>query len=346
MDSILLSVTLLIASFPSALNLEQEGPAPKLPAVVELFEDDADGLLKLLNNPGDGPGNGQAETTEVFSGKQCIKVTNYQRFNRNLPGWNHLIREKPKPGEYRYLRFAWKGDGTTCLMLQLHDATDWHLRYTAGPNPYGWMTQFVADKAPAAWTVVTVDLFKDFGDRTLKGMAFTIHGGAGYFDHVYLGRTIEDLDRIDAHGLTKKEILLDKADLDRLWQELSADDAAKQYRAFWTLVAGRERSATYIKGKLAPSSTTDAEGKQMREWIRHLDSPNFAVRTKASAELKKRLDLASPLLEAELTRAPSSETRRRIESLISELPSRDRERLRRVTAQRALDYLGTAKKEM
>ena len=34
---------------------------------------------------------------------------------------------------------------------------------------------------------------------------------------------------------------MEKADLDRHWQELSVDDAAKQYRAFWTLVAGRER---------------------------------------------------------------------------------------------------------
>ena len=344
MDSLLVSLMLMIAGYWAAPNLEPEEPAPKHPAVVELFEDDADGLLKLLTNPDDRPGNGQAEAVEVFSGKQCIKVTDYQRFNRNLPGWNHLIREQPKAGEYRYLRFAWKAEGTTCLMLQLHDATDWHLRYTAGPNPYGWMTKFVADKAPAAWTVVTVDVFKDFGERTLTGMAFTIHGGAGYFDHVYLGRTIDDLDHIDAHGLTKNEIFLEKADLDRHWQELSVDDAAKQYRAFWTLVAGRERSATYIKDKLAPPKTTDAESKQVREWVRKLDSGSFAERTKATAELKKRLDLALPLLEAELASGASPEMRRRIESLIAEMPSRDRDRLRRATAQRVLDFIATPKK--
>src|SRR5258706_3537139 len=122
------------------------GPPAK--DVVELFEDDIDGILKVLTNPGDAPGQGQAEGPGAFSGKTCLKVTEYQKFNRQMPGWNYAIREKPKPGEFRYLRIAWKSEGANCLMLQLHDATDWHIRYTAGPNPYGWQTRFVGPKAP------------------------------------------------------------------------------------------------------------------------------------------------------------------------------------------------------
>src|ERR1043166_6311692 len=185
----------LILSILGFSQVEREKTAlPKNDAIIELFEDDADAFLKLLTNPGDAPGQGEAESAIVFSGKKSLKVTQYQRFNRTLPGWKYAIREKPKAGAHRYLRFAWKSDQSTCLMLQLHDATDWHIRYTAGQNPYGWATRFVAEKAPTKWNLVTVDLFKDFGDRTLTGIAFTIHGGNGYFDHVYFGRTLDDPD--------------------------------------------------------------------------------------------------------------------------------------------------------
>jgi hypothetical protein len=58
-------------------------------------------------------------------------------------------------------------------MLQLHDEKDWHIRNTAGQNVMGWTSKFVADKAPAEWTVVTVYLFADFGERTLRGITLT-----------------------------------------------------------------------------------------------------------------------------------------------------------------------------
>ena len=50
-------------------------------------------------------------------------------------------------------------------------------------------------------------------------------------------------------------------------------------------------------------------------WVRNLDSETFAVREKATAELKKRLDTVVPLLEAELARSPSPEARRRARAL-------------------------------
>ena len=50
------------------------------------------------------------------------------------------------PGEYRYLRFAWKADGCAGIMLQLHDERDWSIRYTAGIDQPNWGTKFVADR--------------------------------------------------------------------------------------------------------------------------------------------------------------------------------------------------------
>src|SRR5262245_25496208 len=131
---------LLLALFPPVQLGGGDGAKgaepPKRGPVAELFEDDADGLLKVLTNPGDGPGKGEADESVVFSGKRSIKITEYQRFQRRVPGWDFAIRERPAAGQYRYLRFAWKSQGATSMMLQLHDSTDWHIRYTAGPNPY------------------------------------------------------------------------------------------------------------------------------------------------------------------------------------------------------------------
>ena len=317
-------------------------PKPKVGPVATLFEDDAEALLNLLTNPGDGAGKGEAEGVVVFSGKKSLKITHYQRFHRTLPGWDFPIREKPKAHEYRYLRFAWKAGGSNCLMLQLHDTLDWHIRYTAGANPYGWATRFVSDKAPGDWQLVTIDLFKDFGERNLTGIAFTINGGAGYFDHVYLGRTVEDLDRIDASGLAGKRLDLKAEELNRLWDELVAADAAVAYRAFWRLVAGREASVAYLKRKLALDPVPGAEGQEVREWIRMLDAESSRVREKATAELKKKLDVAAPMLEAELARSPSAEVRWRIEKLLAGRGGEDRDRQRREKARRVLQFVAEA----
>jgi hypothetical protein len=82
----------------------------------------------------------------------------------------------------------------------------------------------------------------------------------------------------------------------------------------------------------------------LHDWIRNLNSGNFTLRVQATAELKKRLEAALPLLEADLARGPSAETLRRLESLIAELPNREREQLRRVTAQPVLAYIATQMK--
>jgi hypothetical protein len=327
--------TIALLTLSTNLAAMELGPTLKRAPVAELFEDDAEEFLKLLTNPGDAPGRGEAEAKVVFSGSKSIKISEYQRFHRKIPGWDFTICEKPKPGEFRYLRIAWKSEGANCMMLQLHDATDWNIRYTAGANPYGWATRFVSDRTPKAWRVVTIDLFKDFGDRKLTGIAFTIHSGVGYFDHVYLGRSIDDLDRIDANKLTRKKIALAEKELAQLWQDMAAEDAAVQYRAFWTLAAGREASAAFLKSKLTPSKAADAE---LKEWIGKLGAGSFVEREKATTELRKRLDAALPLLEAELNTTKSLEARRRIEMLIGESPTRDADKVRRVLARRILSY--------
>jgi len=79
----------------------------------------------------------------------------------------------------------------------------WH-RYCAGKlsertQAFGILTR-VADEPPRDWELVTRDLFADFGPMMITGISFLALEGPGhaYFDHLYLGRTIEDLDRVTA----------------------------------------------------------------------------------------------------------------------------------------------------
>ncbi len=326
----------LVVALGMASLAAQDAPKAKVASIVCLFEDDADAMLKLLTNIGDAGGNGEADKADVFSGKDSLKITQYQRFQRQLPNWNFAIREKPKAGEYRYLRFAWKSTGGNGLMLQLHDARDWNIRYTAGANAHGWAAKSLADKASLTWELVTIDLFKDFGERELTGIAFTISGGPGNFDHVYLGRTLDDLDRIDVDGWTGKVLTLAEAELNQLWEDLSAPDDARSHRAFRKLLAGPEASVPFLKRKLMPIVAKGPADQQLRTWIRLLDSESFKERDKASAELKKNLTAATPLLEAELARKPSAELRRRIETLLASRPNMDRDKQRLEKARRVL----------
>jgi len=313
---------------------------PPQPGVAELLEDDGEALLKQLSG---GPGEGHVEKGVVFSGKSSLKIIPMQRYARVIPGWKYRIMEKPKAGEYRYVRFAWKADGCAGIMLQLHDERDWNIRYTAGLDVENWGTKFVADKPPGEWTVVTCDLFKDFGARVITGIALTAHGGrAGYFDHIYFGRTVEDLDRIDVTGTRgRKPAELTADELDRLWWDLAAVDAAKGYLAFWSLAACPKQAVPFLREKIA-GKVAGASAEQFASWARELDDDDFKVRTRATQELGKHVEAASPLLQRVLADSPSAEVRARIERLLAGREGVVARKLRVEKAVRVMEYSGSA----
>ena len=50
---------------------------------------------------------------------------------------------------------------------------------------------------PAEFTVVTRDLFADFGEFTLTGLALSpVDGEFALFDHIYLGTPPEDFELV------------------------------------------------------------------------------------------------------------------------------------------------------
>ena len=140
---------------------------------------------------------------EAFLGKVSVFTTPAQSYNSNMAGWNFPIRENPGKGEYRYIYFAWKADGGTGVMIQFPDNGGWGAvtapcvkptavgtrRYIAGTNVTGWTGICVSDKIPKEWTVVQRDLFDDFGEWTMTGLALTpfSDGGKGdYYDAIML----------------------------------------------------------------------------------------------------------------------------------------------------------------
>ena len=146
-------------------------------------------LVAALN---EGAGSAEFVSNEKHHGKISLKVSPPQRYSRQVPQWNFRIRKNPGPGEYRYLRFSWKTNEAHGVMIELADQGNWPpakkavRRYHAGRNTTGWGSVAVSKSVPKEWTVVTRDLWKDFGDFTLTGIAPTTMGGVSYFDQIEL----------------------------------------------------------------------------------------------------------------------------------------------------------------
>jgi hypothetical protein len=188
-----------------ARSLEDfKGCPPPLPPQqpYRVFEDQAEFVANLL----EGAGTATLEAADKYSGKSSIKVTPDQRFTERLPGLDIRIRQNPGPGEYRFLRFAWKKKGGQTICLQLNHDGVWgptegnmaKFRYHAGPGPECYGASLAVDnKIPADWVVVTRDLYADFGEFTWTGIALSpVDGEYALFDHIYLGRTTRDFELV------------------------------------------------------------------------------------------------------------------------------------------------------
>jgi putative membrane-bound dehydrogenase-like protein len=164
----------------------------QLPTRVILFDDDP-GFVDLLDQ---GEGRAVLETADRFAGNAALRIAPPQRWSLRIPGWQYPIVEHPAPGEYRYLRFAWKTCGGQGVMIELAGDGNWPpadkplWRYYSGRNTTGWAARQIAADAPQQWVEVTCDLWKDFGPFTLTGIAPTAIGDDALFDRMELLREL------------------------------------------------------------------------------------------------------------------------------------------------------------
>jgi hypothetical protein len=310
----------------------------KKPPVLSLLDDDAHLLLTHLNNDFDGSqqsSNVASEDVDVFAGASALRVTALQRHSARIQGWNWTIKENPNgPGEYRYLRFAWKKVGGEGIMIQLHDPNrSWCVRYFAGKNPQGWQpSTSVSNDVPKEWTVVTRDLYADYlkpngiPSLTLTGMAFTAFDGQhALFDQVMLGKSVADLDAASdaATGRGKAALTLDPKYREALWEDLFDRDRAKAGPAVRGLIGDAVAAAELITERL-PQTTQSPDdvknrAKRITTYITQLGSDyDFDTRLAAEEALDKLGPAAEPAIRTALTSA-DTEVRYRANRLMRRL---------------------------
>jgi WD40 repeat protein len=213
---------------------------------------------------------------------------------------------------------------------------------------------FAADgKTVAAGSWLTVRLWETFSGRErgrldgqqgdVRSLAFSPDGktlAAGTGGSTVLiwditGRLEEG--RLEVANLAPR-------DLEPLWTDLYSEDAARAYRAVWTLVAGAKQSVAFLQSRLKPVPILDAqEQRRLAELIASLDSEDFNTRERANAELERLAETAEPALRKALAAQPGAETRRRLEAALEKLqaPGKLRERLRLFRASEVLEKIGS-----
>ena len=287
----------------------------KRPAQAVL-DDDAHLLIPHLTNDFDGSqqsANAASEDIDVFAGASALKVTPLQRHSARIQSWAFRIVEKPREGEYRYLRFAWKKAGGEGVMVQIADQNrSWMARYHAGKNVQNWQPSTeVAKEVPKEWTVVTRDLYEDYakangGTMTVTGLAFSaLDGQHALFDHVVFGRTLTDLDAATAAATGKGQAgdTLEPKYREALWEDLHERDRERAGVAVRGFLASAPDNVTFIADRLVKTSQSPDEVRNRAEKIKTLVKQlgsdfDFDTRLAAEEALEKLGAAAEPDVRA------------------------------------------------
>ncbi|HLJ95308.1 MAG TPA: WD40 repeat domain-containing protein, partial [Gemmataceae bacterium] len=124
-----------------------------------------------------------------------------------------------------------------------------------------------------------------------------------------------------------------------LWSSLADSDASRAYQAIMALRTTPAQTVPFLQHHLQPVRTPDS--RQTTRLIEDLDSLQFEVRQKATAELKGLGGLAEPALRGKLVQPLSPEARQRIEQLLEQVAVAGPEALRVLRAIEVLEHIGT-----
>ncbi|MGH7173034.1 MAG: WD40 repeat domain-containing protein [Gemmataceae bacterium] len=126
-----------------------------------------------------------------------------------------------------------------------------------------------------------------------------------------------------------------------LWADLGDNDAAKAYRAMYRWIAAPADAIALLRRRVKPDEGVDE--KRIDRWIADLGADAFAVREKATEELRKIGELAEPACRKALASRPTLEMRRRLQGLLEGMPywRPTPEILRQLRAIEVLERIGT-----
>src|SRR5262249_54957027 len=176
---------------------------------IAVLFDEAESDAPAVKSPGGPLG---FKSGGAFWGGKCLELPAagdagpvwQPPFGHALPNWDFEIAEDPKPGQYRYLQFAWKATSARTTGMSLLLGRAWPgggVAVVVGDAKWreGAMVEHrVEGKPPGEWTTVRVDLWALTKGKPPRVQALSLMavGGGAVFDQVVLGRTPEDLDRI------------------------------------------------------------------------------------------------------------------------------------------------------
>jgi dipeptidyl aminopeptidase/acylaminoacyl peptidase len=134
--------------------------------------------------------------------------------------------------------------------------------------------------------------------------------------------------------------------LETMWYALAGDDAAAAYKVVNFLAAAPAASLPFLLDRVKPPSRpagAAADPKQVARLIADLDDDEFAVRERATSELRTLGPPAGPALRRALEADPSPEVQRRVQALLERLKetSLTPEELRTLRAAEVLGRFGT-----
>lgn len=181
----------------------------QLPAIYHVLEEQA---TPAPIGPGQ-TGSARITSDDRYYGKNSLVVSPGGQFRIDL-GRSMPIRERPRWGEARFIRFAVRKQtgGRVSLELAPLVPRDPPARYDLGRGEpaYGSATRIWQDNLPKDWLVITRDLFADFGNLDMRAIVVgSPDNGDALIDHVYLARTQQDFDLIPA--APSVELVNDKA---------------------------------------------------------------------------------------------------------------------------------------
>jgi WD40 repeat protein len=130
--------------------------------------------------------------------------------------------------------------------------------------------------------------------------------------------------------------------LEGVWTDLGGDDGFKVHKAVWSLAAAPKQALPLLRGALKP--VAEGDEKRIAQLVKDLDSDDFDVREKASAELARIGDPAAPALRKAMDGVPSAEMRARITQLLDKFGGKvaSADLMRRERAMEVLEHIGGA----
>ncbi|HMF13151.1 MAG TPA: hypothetical protein VKE94_12630, partial [Gemmataceae bacterium] len=133
-----------------------------------------------------------------------------------------------------------------------------------------------------------------------------------------------------------------KITLDAAWMDLAKQESAEAFKAEGHFLAAPADAVKFFAEKVKPVEALDPT--RVQRLLDDLDSDQFAVRKRASAELEQTGETVAPALRKALEREPSTEARRRIEELLKNIDNiaPQGELLRSLRAIEVLELIGTA----